>query len=362
MKRILTILVFACAMCAVYGQSNKKAKKLDEYYVNADFEVCRYDESSYRVLVQKEADSIRVYTSLVYNDQLYKVETYKILTDSIQEKWGTQQLYYYDGKLRLHQFIDPKLGTDTQVSFGEKGNVEKELVINKVTGESSSMLYYGNGAKKSLTKTVRDIHGNEKTDYTVWAENGRVAREHRLENHKTVYLKMYDENGNVSLKMPFEQGDKIYMTDEGNATTHSNAVAYGIVNIEGDSLKFNMHNMEGRPTGVMNFKAYTPEEVIVWGVQKQYYTTTVQQTDSIVQYCAIDGEPIVEHKYYSDGNLMSTKTVTLDPVRVKDVELRQYYPNGILRRIQKKHDNKLVEGHVYDSAGNETFPFYEFNE
>lgn len=361
MKRIITIILLALVVVTAMGQS-RRGKKLDTYYLNEDNEICSYDRASYLVTVQKEADSIKVYTTFIGNNLLYKLETYKVLNEEEQEKWGVQQLYNYEGKLRMHQYIDPRTGIDSQVTFGHNGKVEKEVVFDKSTGESSAVLYYGNGGKKSLTKTQRSVDGKEKTDFTVWTEDGRLAREQRLENNRTVYLVLFDEAGKVSLKMPFVQNDTIYLTDEGNVTTRSNAKSYGIVNIEGDSLKFNVHNLAGRPTALQNFKSYTPEEVMVWGVQKVYYTTTAQPTDSIVQFCAIDGEPLVEHKYYPDGKLMSTKIVTLDPVHVKDVELRQYYPSGILRRIQKKHDNKIVEGHLYDTQGNETFPFFEFVE
>ena len=88
----------------------------------------------------------------------------------------------------------------------------------------------------------------------------------------------------------------------------------------------------------------------------------IKKPGGILKVCVRLREKKRKRKFYPDGKLMSETTVTYNNVMLPVKELRQFYPSGVLRRYQKHLGEKLVEGHVYNSEGKETEPFFEFKE
>jgi len=361
MKRYVSILVLFALAIVVFAASKKKAKIIDHYYVDQNQNETVYDLATYEIKVFQDADSIVVCSWLIETDLPHSLETYRVLNDSVQDKWGTQILYFPDGSVRRAQFIDKVMGIDHSTSYLIGGQKESEAVINHITGESLMQTWYPSGQLKTQTKTVTDVSYNVKSDIDSWFESGKISRRQSTVNHLTTKLKVYDEDGFVTLSLPCQQGDTVYMNNKGAIAARKVATMYGIFDLQGDSIKVNTYSKSGRLLATENFMKYSPEEAVPWGVQKYYYTTIEQPTDSLVIFKGVNGVNLLEDQYYTDGKKKSTTTITYDRVMLPTKELRQYFQSGKLRRIQKHVGDKLVDGHCYDAEGKE-IPFYEFKE
>ena len=361
MKRLFSIIVVMVLSAIVMAGAKKKVKILDHYFIDDNnVEVDLYD-AKYEIKVFQDADSIVVYTWLASTEIPASVETFRILNDSVQEKWGTQLTYYNTGQVRRYQFIDRDNHIDTSINYTENGLKESETIVNRASHETQASSWYPSGAKKSLSKSERNAKKQIVTNTKSWHENGMVARDHYSVNHVTEKLKVYDNEGRCCLSIPCQQGDTIFMTSKGSVASPKEAKMHGVVKIDGDSIKIKAYSLSGRILSEENFMSFSPEHPVYWGMQRYYYTTTSQPVDSVVQFKAVNGINLIEKQYYPDGNPRSVSTVTYDKVMNPTTELRQYYQSGKLRRIQKHLGDKLIEGHCYDSDGNE-ITFYEFNE
>lgn len=360
MKKLCTLLLFVGLCIGAIAGPDKKGKTIDKYYLDLFKALCPYDEAVYEVKVIAEEDSIKLYTSNLRTGYPVSLETYKQYDDSAQVRWGTQLSYYDTGEIHRHQFIDSESGVDYVLVYNKSGIVEQQTIIDKFMGVSTFTTWYASGKKKSHTQSKNALLGREESVLTTWYENGNVLREQRSLNGKTQELKMYEETGELFLRIPLQQGDTLFLSQEGNSVSRKGAVNTGVVNLDGDSIKVSIYDLNGRLLSEENFMKYSPEDVVSWGKQKYYYTTTAQPVDSVMVFKGINGENLQENTYYQDGKLKSSSNVTFNNVMVPVKELRQYYPSGKLYRYQKHEGEKLLEGHMYDSEGNETLPFYEF--
>lgn len=326
------------------------AKLLDEYY-----------EDLFRVKVFQDGDSIKLY-SYGDNNKVYRLETYKIFTDSIKERWGTQIIISLDGIIDIFQIFDPVLNTELTIDYDKLGRLSKEIFNDKIKKESTVINYYSTGTIKNSSLTKNNLDGSMTTSSYYWSEDGKLLRDQISVDGVTTSLKTYSSNGNLLFRIPLEQGDTIYINNEGAVTNFENASFYAIVDLQGDSIKVNVSDMNGRLTSIENYKTYTPETVVQWGVQKYFYRSTPEPKDSLLYVRSVLGNNLREVEYYEDGNVKSLVQVSYDGVMVPIKELRQYFPTGQLRRYQKRHGGKIVEGHLYDVDGKEINPYIEFNE
>lgn len=364
MRKIYLLFAVLCISIAAFaGPEKKKPKLIDHYYVDSDGFITDYDGSYKEFKVYEDADSIVVHAFLAKSGDIVSVNTYKTLNDSVAERWGTQLTYYFPGgNLRRYQFIDPALGSNVERSYDEKGMLEQETIVNLLTGVSTKTTWYSSGKKKSFTKTERNLKNEETSDAYVWFENGSLKREQKTSNFKIEALKLYEENGARILSIPVQEGDTIFLNKENGAVSRKDAIKYGVAYFDGDSIKFNTYNLKDKLISEENYMTYTPDEAVSWGVQRYYYENAPQKTDSLFVYRGVNGVDLLSRKFYPDGKLMSETTVTYNNVMLPVKELRQFYPSGVLRRYQKHLGEKLVEGHVYNSEGKETEPFFEFKE
>lgn len=328
----------------------KGAKLLDDYY-----------DGLFRIKVYQDGDSIKLY-SFGDNSKVYQVETYKLYTDSIKEKWGTQILISFDGVLDKFQMIDPVFNTDLTLDYDKSGRLSREIFNDKINNESTVVIYYNSGLVKNTSFTKTNLDGSMTTSSEIWSENGKLLREQTFVDGLTTSLKSYSSDGRLMFRIPLEQGDTIFINKEGTVTNVDKASYYAIVDLQGDSIKVNVSDMNGRLISIENYMTYTPEHSTPWGVQRYFYTSTPQPTDSLMCVRSVLGNNLREVEYYENGNVKSIVQISYDGVMVQIKELRQYFPTGQLRRYQKQHGEKIVEGHLYDIDGTEIKPYIEFKE
>lgn len=361
MKKFFSLFVLSLISLSVGFAGNKKPKVIDHYYVDEHNMETEYNSALFEIKVMQDNDSIVVCKWWFQSEIPVSLETFRVLNDSVQEKWGTQISYYVSGSVHRYQFIDPVLGTDTSVTYSEDGTKESEAIINHVNGEATIQSWHPSGAKKSLTKRYRTANQESISDLVSWYENGNVAREQYTVNHLTRKMKMYDEDGRVCLSIPCAQGDTIFLNSKGHIASPKIAQMYGVVNLDGDSIKINVYSRAGRLLSEENYMRYTIEDPVAWGLQRYYYTTTPQPVDSLVIFQGVNGVNLIEKQFYNDGKKKSITTVIYDKVMRATKELRQYFQSGQLCRFQKHVGDELVDGHCYDRDGKEV-TFFEFKE
>ena len=345
---------------SVFAAVNKKKKVLDHYYLDSEMYLCEWDFASFEVTVYEVGDSIKLESKRASSGLPVSLETFEYYTDSVQVRWGTQEFYNVFGNLKRWQFIDTKLGIETTKTYDDNGSIQQLSIFNSITNERDITAYYKSGAKKSNTKTVLGLDGIMTSEITGWYEDGQLLREQKLVNNKTVALKMYETDGRTFLRIPCQKGDTIFLTKEGNASAREKTVNYGVIDIDGDSIKISIRNKNGRLLGIENYMSYTPENAVTWGMQRYFFTTTEQPRDSVVLFRSVLGDNLVENLYYEDGKIKSTTNTIYNNVMLRQKEFKQFYPSGVLRRIERYNGEDLVEGHIYDKDGKETFPFYKF--
>lgn len=329
----------------------RSAKLLDDYY-----------DGLFRIKVYQDGDSIKLY-SYGDNSQVYQVETYKIFTDSIKERWGTQIIISLNGVLDKFQMLDPVLNTELTLDYDNSGRLSREIFNDKINNESTVITYYNNTGKvKNASLTKNNLDGTLTTSSNYWSEEGQLIREQTIVDGLTTFMKSYSSDGKLLFRIPLEQGDTIYINKEGTVTNAEKASFYALVDLQGDSIKVNVSDMNGRLTSIENYMVYTPEHATQWGVQRYFYTSTPEPTDSIMYVRSVLGNNLREVEYYETGNVKSIVQISYDGVMVPIKELRQFFPTGQLRRYQKRHGEKFVEGHLYDVDGLEITPYIEFKE
>jgi len=365
MKKLICSLFCLFIVFISFAISDKKVKTLDHYYLDDNNMVCSADFASVEIKVISEADSIKVY-AWDQNGRPLSVDTYRVLNDSIQDKWGTQ-LLFWEGleTLRVHQFIDKKNDTDHVKVYNVKGILEKETFVDRINGISIVAKWDPNGKKQSYSTTKISPEGVSELTSSIWYESGALKTSQTMINGKSTEYTLYEEDGTIAFQLPVKDGDSIYINNKGEACTKDLSVFRGVVHLENDSIKLSIYNKQGRLHCLQNFMNFTPTGAVAWGSQHYYYTDDAhenQKVDSLYQFKAVNGENLVEKKYYPNGKVLSVQKLTYNNVMLPVVELQQYDPNGVLRRYQKKLADNLIEGHMYDSEGKETFPFYEFKE
>lgn len=363
MKKSLLVLLFGIFAYSLFAGPEKKPKMIDHYFLDVRGDILSEDYSDlamYEVKVLQDADSIKVHTINLYSETPVSMETYQVLNDSIQRKWGTQVSFDALGNVRRIQYINLALGTDEIVQYDDSNRVEQHIYKDVINNKTRSVSYYKNGTKKGVSESAVALDGKFTNTLTTWFPNGKVMREQNIENGQTVSMRIFDEEGAVSFAMPVHDGDSIFYNKDGNISSRHNAVKRAVVAMVNDSIFITKYDNSGRKISKENFMSYNPESPVAWGTQEYYYTTTPQPVDSLVQFRSVLGDNLVENTFYEDGKIKSSTILVFDNVMVADREYKQYYPTGILRRIEKHHGTTLVEGHIYDSEGNEQFPFYEF--
>lgn len=363
MKKVLLPITFLFVFFASFAITDKKVKTLDHYYLNLYNEVCSSDDAAVEVKVISEEDSIKVY-SWSFDGNPLSVETYRILNDSVQDKWGTQVSFWPNGAIpHIHQFIDKLREIDHVKVYNIKGILEKETYVDRIKGFRSTGTWYEDGKVKSYTATSTTSDNKLISETKTWFETGEIKTIQKQVNGVSETYTIYEKDGSVAFKLPLSDGDKIYLNQDGNACTKNVSAYTSEVHIENDSIKIFAFNNKGKLHMVQNFMHYTPEQVIKWGTQHYYYTTldNAQPVDSLILFKGINDETLKEIKYYPNGKLLSEKVITFNEVLIPIEELRQYGPEGTMRRYQKRKADVVVEGKMYDSEGKE-IPFIEFKE
>lgn len=362
MKTLLRILLISVCTIPALAAPDKKPKIIDSYYVDGYGFVCDYENAYFEIKVLQDGDSIKVHSYNVITDNPVSVQTYKVLNDSVQIKWGTQFMFNAKGKVSLFENIDLVRGIEEVIKYDDSTRVEQHVIKDDINKTSKTTSYYPNGKIKNLSLTELSVDKKHINSIKTWHPDGKLKREQIIENGKTIMLKTYDDEGELAFSLPCQDGDSVFYNAEGNIITRKNAVRRGVIRLDGDSIKITSYNNRGRCISVENFMSYSPEYPVSWGVQEYFYANTPQPADSVWIFRSVNGDNLIEKTFYPDGKLKSSSVMTFDNVMVPNREFRQYYPSGLLRRLEKHHGEKLVEGHIYDNEGNEEFPFYEFQQ
>lgn len=360
MKKIISALLLCLCPLSLLAAPDKKPKVIDSYYLDSEGYVCDYDFATYQVKVLQHADSIKVHTYNIMTEKPAGIETYKVLNDSVQIKWGTQVIFDIFGQIRRMQFIDLARGTDEVVQYDDSARLEQRVLKDNINDIVQSSYYYKNGNIKNLSTREQTLDNVIVNNIKTWFPNGQINREQRMENGITVMLKLYDESGDQSFVLPCHDGDSVFYNANGNICTRNKAVKRGVIRLDNDSIKIHIYDNNGRKLAIENYMSYNPESPISWGVQQYFFANTVQPTDSVWLFRSVNGDNLQEKTFYEDGKLKSSQLIIYNNVMIPQREFRQYYPTGELRRVEKHNGTKLVEGHIYDVNGNEVFPFYEF--
>ena len=360
MKTLLRVLLMSACVFPAMAAPDKKPKVIDSYYVDGRGMVCDYEDAFFAIKVLKDGDSIKVHQFNAITEIPVSVETYKVLTDSVQVKWGTQFMFNAEGAISIFENIDLVRGIDEVIKYDDSSRVEQHIIKDNINKTTKNTTFYPNGRQKNMSLSEWTVDKKHVNTIKSWLPGGQLIRDQRMENGKTVSLKTYDAEGELAFSLPCQDGDSVFYNAEGNIITRKNAVRRGVIRLEGDSIKITSYDNRGRRLSVENYMSYIPENPISWGVQQYFYAEAPQPTDSVWIFRSVNGHNLVEKTFYPDGKPKSISTITFDNVMVADREFRQYYPSGILRRVEKHHGDKLVEGHIYDTQGNEVFPFYEF--
>ena len=362
MKTLLRVLLMSACVFPALAAPDKKPKVIDSYYVDGRGMVCDYEDAFFAIKVLKDGDSIKVHQFNAITEIPVSVETYKVLTDSMQVKWGTQFMFNAEGAISIFENIDLVRGIDEVIKYDDSSRVEQHIIKDNINKTTKNTTFYPNGRQKNMSLSEWTVDKKHVNTIKSWLPGGQLIRDQRMENGKTVSLKTYDAEGELAFSLPCQDGDSIFYNAEGNIITRKNAVRRGVIRLEGDSIKITSYDNRGRRLSVENYMSYIPENPVSWGVQEYFYANTPQPADSVWIFRSVNGDNLIEKTFYPDGKLKSSSVMTFDNVMVPNREFRQYYPSGLLRRLEKHHGEKLVEGHIYDNEGNEVFPFYEFQQ
>ena len=362
MKTLLRVLLMSACVFPALAVPDKKPKVIDSYYVDGYGFVCDYENAYFEIKVLQDGDSIKVHSYNLITDNPVSVQTYKVLTDSVQVKWGTQFMFNAEGKVSLFENIDLVRGIDVVIKYDDSTRVEQHVIKDNINKTTKNTTFYPNGRQKNMSLSEWTVDKKHVNTIKSWLPDGQLIRDQRMENGKTVSLKTYDAEGELAFSLPCQDGDSVFYNAEGNIITRKNAVRRGVIRLEGDSIKITSYDNRGRCLSVENYMSYIPENPVSWGVQQYFYADAPQPTDSVWIFRSVNGDNLIEKTFYPDGKLKSSSVMTFDNVMVPNREFRQYYPSGLLRRLEIHHGEKLVEGHIYDNEGNEVFPFYEFQQ
>ena len=131
MKTLLRVLLMSACVFPALAAPDKKPKVIDSYYVDGRGMVCDYEDAFFAIKVLKDGDSIKVHQFNAITEIPVSVETYKVLTDSVQVKWGTQFMFNAEGAISIFENIDLVRGIDEVIKYDDYIQYGSEAAIKE---------------------------------------------------------------------------------------------------------------------------------------------------------------------------------------------------------------------------------------
>lgn len=221
-----------------------------------------------------------------------------------------------------------------------------------------------------LERRISFVDGRENGTDTTYYESGcpQVVRTHIQGEESGTWTYFYDSTQQVAWEMNYYLGEKngrqVYMKANGDTTkveTYKNGLLHGVRKSYYKDSKiykeasyangildgtFKTYNKEGLVIEELNYKAGEKN-----GSCKYYYDDGVLLKTENWEMGVKNGE---FKMFYYQGHVQTLETYKKG---VKYGKFEEYYPNQKPKRLAVYEKDELIEEHLFDELGNETYSF-----